>query len=284
MTEPVRRSIAIEAGSMSCLEWEGKHHCTMVFAHANGFNARTYRILLAQLSDSLRLFACDLRGHGFSALPAGPGLAKGWTVFGRDLVALAAQISESPLLLAGHSLGATASLIAATLAPRQVRAVVLVEPVLIPPIDVGNREPSNNLALRAAQRRSTFPSFEAARGAFRGRGIFASWPDDVLDDYLAGGLTDDGAGTLRLACSPEWEAEIFREAPRGIAGIAGHVSCPIFIVRGRIASTASDDQIDEILRLRPDTRVTTIERASHFLPMEMPEPVREEIRRAAAMA
>jgi pimeloyl-ACP methyl ester carboxylesterase len=284
MTRPVRKSIAIEDGSMSCLEWGETHADTVLFAHANGFNGQTYHALLAPLSDSLHIFACDLRGHGFSSLPAVAGLAKGWAVFARDLVALAAEISGTPVLLAGHSLGATASLMAAALAPRQVRAVILVEPVLLPSIDADAREPPNTLALRAAARRSIFPSFEAARDTYRGRGIFASWPDGVLEDYLAGGLIENGDGRLRLACSPQWEAEIFREPPRGIARIAADVCCPISILRGSIASTAVDDSVERILRVRPDTRVTTIERASHFLPMEAPEPVREEIRHAAATA
>jgi pimeloyl-ACP methyl ester carboxylesterase len=282
MIQPVRKSIAVNGGAMSCLEWEETHAATLLFAHANGFNAQTYRTLLAPLSDCFRVFACDLRGHGFSSLPAPEGLAKGWDVFAHDLVALAARISNKPPVLAGHSLGATASLMAAALAPGHIGAVILVEPVLLPPPDADAHEPANTLALRAGTRRNAFPSFEAARNTYRGRGIFAAWPDEVLDDYLAGGLIGDGDGEFRLACSPQWEAEIFREPPRRIARIAEDVSCPISILRGTVASTVADDAVKHILHLRPDTKVTTIEGANHFLPLEAPEPVREEIRRVAA--
>jgi pimeloyl-ACP methyl ester carboxylesterase len=284
MSEPIRKSIAIDGGAISCLEWEESRRETLLFAHANGFNAQTYRTMLAPLSDRLHVFACDLRGHGFSSLPAPSGLAKGWEIFARDLVALAAQLSDTRVLLAGHSLGATASLMAAAFAPAQIRAVILVEPVLLPALDVEAGEPANTLALRAQARRSVFPSFDAARALYRGRSIFAAWPDEVLDDYLAGGLIDDDDGELRLACSPRWEAEIFREPPHGIARIADEVSCPISILRGTIASTATDDAIEQILHARPHTQVTTIEGANHFLPMEDPVLVREEIRRAAAAA
>ncbi|MGH6876036.1 MAG: alpha/beta fold hydrolase [Rhizomicrobium sp.] len=284
MTEPVRRSVAVNGGSMSCLEWDGPAADKLLFAHANGFNAPTYRVLLGPLCDRLHVVACDLRGHGFSTLAVKRGLAAGWTVFAEDLGALAAELSDSPLILAGHSLGATASLIAAARAPAQVRALVLIEPVLMPPFDAGAHPPANNLASRAAQRRSVFPSFDAAREIWRGRRIFASWPDAILDDYLAGGLIDDGDCELRLACSPEWEAEIFREAPRDVAAIAGKVACPITIVRGTVGSTATDEQLDAIQRFRPDTHVIAIANGTHFLPMETPEPVREAIRWAADRA
>ena len=42
------------------------------FAHANGFNALTYRLLLGQLCGGFRIYATDLRGHGHTTLAANP--------------------------------------------------------------------------------------------------------------------------------------------------------------------------------------------------------------------
>ena len=53
---------------MSLLDFgDPKRPVDLVFVHANGFNALTYRTLLAPLSGSLRIWAPDLRGHGGSA-------------------------------------------------------------------------------------------------------------------------------------------------------------------------------------------------------------------------
>ena len=268
---------------MSCLEWAKPGADILLFVHANGFNALTYRMLLAPLAEQLHIMACDLRGHGYSTLPAQPGLVKGWTIFRDDLLSLTEAITESPVILAGHSLGATASFMAAAQSPARVRALVLIEPVFLAPFLAGKSGGANSLAGTAAQRRSVFPSFVAAMDYYRNRGIFARWPETVLADYLTAGLTDNGDGTLRLACAPEWEAEIFRELPFGIATIADAVKCPITILRGTVASTAIDDQLAALLRARPDARVITIEGASHFLPMEQPEHPREEILRTAGL-
>lgn len=268
---------------MSCLEWMRPGADVLLFVHANGFNALTYRTLLAPLAEQLHILACDLRGHGYSTLPAQPGLVKGWTIFRDDLLALTEAISESSVILAGHSLGATASFMAAAQSPARVRSLVLIEPVFLASFLAGKRGGANSLAEMAAQRRSVFPSFAAAMDYYRNRGIFARWPEAVLADYLTGGLADNGGGTLRLACAPEWEAEIFRELPFGIAAIADSVKCPITVLRGTLASTAIDGQIAVLLRARPDARVITIDGASHFLPMEQPEHPREEIRRAAGL-
>ncbi|HTT85533.1 MAG TPA: alpha/beta hydrolase [Rhizomicrobium sp.] len=279
MTEPVCRSIGTIAGPTSCLEWASTGGPHLLFVHANGFNAQTYRMLLAPLSAKFRVLACDLRGHGASTLAAQPARVKGWTVFRDDLLALAGEISKSPVILAGHSLGATASFMAAAKAPEQVRALILIEPVFLAPPPGSRREGSNSLAEMAAQRRSTFPSFDAALDYYHGRGIFRGWPEQPLIDYLTAGLVENGDGTLRLACAPEWEAEIFRELPFGIASIVTQVKCPIAILRGTVASTTADDQVDLIVRARADTDVVTIDGANHFLPIVHPEHTREEIMR-----
>lgn len=278
MREPLRRTVSLGAGALSCLEWESSGP-PLHFAHANGFNAGTYRRLLAPLAEGFHVFACDQRGHGFSTLPATPGLASGWTIFRDDLVALLDRLDTGPVILAGHSMGATASLLAAAAAPDRVRALVLFEPVLVAPSPHAGSNPGPDLASRALKRRRDFSSFEEALVAFRGRGIFKSWAEGMLEDYLRGGLVSAPDGTVTLACAPEWEAACFRETPLHVARIATQVRCPIAIVHGEIASTSLAGEIATVVSARPATRVVSIEGTSHFLPMERPDIVREEILR-----
>ncbi|MGB8363180.1 MAG: alpha/beta fold hydrolase [Rhizomicrobium sp.] len=287
MTDPVRKGLPFPDGAVSCVEWESGGPL-FHFAHATGFNAETYRSLLAPLAARFRVVASDARGHGFTTLPATLDLPNGWTVYRDDLLRILDVLDGGPAILCGHSMGATVSLMAAALRPVRLRALVLLEPVMIPRFGRffrlsarGSRiNPSPNLADRAARRRDRFASFDAALAAYTGRGAFKSWPTEMLSDYLKGGLVRDASdGTVRLACAPAWEAATFRAAPYGIARLARRVSCPIVMIRGTIASMcfASEAALFE----RGGARVVTVEGASHFLPMEYPGLVRDEIKRLA---
>jgi len=289
MTQRTRKDIARDHGCVSYLEWDSTH-MALHFAHANGFNAEVYSTLLAPLASHFQIFASDLRGHGFTTLPLAPDLTKGWAIHANDLNAFLAQVHPGPLILAGHSMGAIASLMVAASHPERVRALVLVEPVLVPPMMfalmrlariAGIRPPVPDMAERAGRRRDVFASFDEAFFAYRGRGAFQSWPEQVLRDYLHGGLIPTGNGTeMRLACSPAWEAANFRAAPPGTARLAGRVRCPMTIIIGENGS-ASKREVDAILRRRKGTRLVRVPGASHFLPMERPDIVRDEIERIA---
>ena len=272
----MRRSIEFAEGSVSQCVWPADAPL-LHFANANGFNAETYRGLLSPLAGEFDIAAGDARGHGFTTLPATPGSARGWTIFRDDLIAVLDRIAPKGAILAGHSMGATASLMAAALRPEKVRALVLVEPVLMPKhVPAGD----NELARRAEKRRDVFASLEEAFTLYRGRGAFKTWPDETLRDYLRGGLVPAEDG-MRLACRPAWEAEDFRSTPSGVSELAGSLRCPVTLIHAA-DGTASPSEVAIFKDLHPAARVVRKEGATHFLPMEFPELVREEIVRIAS--
>jgi pimeloyl-ACP methyl ester carboxylesterase len=287
MIDPVRKTLSLPQGDVSYLEWPANGP-PLHFAHATGFNAETYRSLLAPLAGQFHIFASDARGHGFSTLPADPSHDANWTTYRDDLVEMLDGLRGPPVILAGHSMGATTSLMAAAKRPARVAGVALIEPVMVPwqawlvshlPKFLGlNKMP--NLADRAALRRDRFPSYDAALAAYRGRGAFKSWPEEMLADYLKGGLKFEAAtGDARLACAPAWEAATFRAAAYDVARLARKISCPLAVIYGTINSTCRDGGAAELSRGHPGTRVVKVEGASHFLPMENPELVRAELER-----
>lgn len=273
MSDPHRKSLGLKEGRLSLLEWPGSGP-TFHFAHANGFNAQTYSQLLAPLGGRFSVLASDARGHGLTDLPTVPGSAKGWDLLARDLAETLEQLPAGPIVLAGHSLGGITSMMVAAARPDRVRGLILVEPVLVPEKYPG---PGPALAVMTRKRRDRFASLEDALNSYRGRGAFASWPEGVLRDYLEGGLlpADDG---VRLACSPAWEAEIYADNPVGAAQLASKVNCPITVLYGDTNSTAPDSEVKFIAQ-HATARIVKIPGASHFLPMEKPEVVREEIAR-----
>src|SRR5580698_3783103 len=98
----------------------------LVFLHANGFNARAYRTILAPLAHQLRIITPDQRGHGATTL-ATDRPRTSWLDLKDDLLAFLRAMNIGRVALAGHSMGGTASLLAASETPERVRALALLD-------------------------------------------------------------------------------------------------------------------------------------------------------------
>src|SRR6185503_4150796 len=100
--EPQPRMIPLptRGGAMAALDFgPADRPVDVVFSHANGFNARTYRTILQPLADTLRILALDLRGHGATTLPTQIEGRQGWIEFRDDLLALLAAACAEPVVL-----------------------------------------------------------------------------------------------------------------------------------------------------------------------------------------
>lgn len=294
MTVPVRKSFDFPDGRISFLEWNSRPGApVLLFAHANGFNAFTYRSILAPLAEVFRIIAFDMRGHGMTTLATEPRQIRGWKIYRDDLLNVLAELRDADVVLAGHSLGASASLMAAAEKPLNVKAVVLAEPVLPTPATafrawaartLGREEQMLPRVGPARRRRRDFASREQAVASFRGRGAFKTWPDDqVLADYIEGGTITDGQD-VRLACVPEWEAANFSFFPFGLSSLAGKVTRPLTVLQAEHHSSAEKSELQTMQKAKSDTRVLCVGGTTHFLPMERPEVLREEIVATAARA
>jgi pimeloyl-ACP methyl ester carboxylesterase len=291
---PARRAIKMWEGEVSTLAWEqaGAKAASVHFAHANGFNAQTYRSLLDPLADEMRVYASDLRGHGQTTLAANPKGMRSWRIYRDDMLRLVQELDGKPQILAGHSMGATVSLIAALTRPNWVTGLVLVEPVILPQRflrwmrlvrALGLVDWAFPMVAQAKRRRGIWPTREAMFQAYRGKGAFRSWPEEIVRDYVAGGSLDYiDDRQVRLACTPGWEAANYRAVPPDVWPEIGKLQCPMTLIVGGRRSTCPEPVIEELVAARPDIRVVSVPGASHFLPMECPSVVRSEIRGMAS--
>jgi pimeloyl-ACP methyl ester carboxylesterase len=256
----------------------------LVFLHANGFNARAYRTILAPLAVSLRILAPDQRGHGATTLPTDYPRTS-WLDLKDDLLAFLDAMRLGRVALSGHSMGGTASLLASAEAPERVRALALLDPVIRPPGPLHASPEAigvSPMAEGALRRRRVFPSRAAAVDGYRGRGAFRTWTEAMLEDYVAAGFHDLPDGTVTLACTPEWEVSNYIHQDHDSWAAFEASRCPIRILRAERESPGRLDQGLERLTATGRIRIDTVPGTTHFLPMERPELVREAILEAVA--
>ena len=274
------------AGELNVLDFgAAERPVDLVFVHANGFNAHTYRSLLTPLSGSLRVWAPDLRGHGATSLPADPRGRRGWDDHRDDLIALLDAIDGPPVILSGHSMGATAALLAAAQRPDKVAGLVLFDPVIwsrvtvaafkLPLLDrLASRIP---LVRNALRRRAVFDSRQQAMKAYAGRGAFKGWPEVMLADYLADGLVQTPDGYV-LACDPAWEASNYAAQSHDPWRALKTLDRPVRILKGGAGSTC---HVPERPRGLPHVTVETVPGGTHFFPMLQADVARDALFDAA---
>lgn len=283
--EPRKRATPVDGGEIAGLEFGPQDQpIDIVFVHANGFNAQTYRALLSPLAASLRILAIDQRGHGATTLPADPEGRRSWRDLRDDLIGLLDALDGPPVVLAGHSMGGTVGLLAAAERPERVKGLVLLDPVIMPwlatlyakaPWTSGRLWKRMPMVQGALRRRAVFDSREAAFAAYKGRGAFKTWPETMLADYVAGGLVERPDGKVELACAPAWEASNYAAQAHDPWRAVRQVKAPVRILKAERHSTCHAGP--GFARRGRAVRIETVAGTSHFLPMERPDVARDAL-------
>jgi pimeloyl-ACP methyl ester carboxylesterase len=281
-------------GDFSVLRREpsGAETVTVHFAHATGFNAETYAALLDDLDRSIAILLMDARGHGRSTATADPRKLHSWRPYRDDLEAFIETLPQ-PVVLGGHSMGATVSMELAAARPDLVGGLVLIDPVIVPPAQIpllalartfGLADRIVPIAQMAARRRTEFPSRQAAVENYVGKGPFRTWPREWIERYVEGGTADNEDGTVRLSCDRAWESKTFAMATVNPYRSLRKVRCPITLfAREHSGPPFTRASRDAFMRCRPETRLLVLEDATHFMAMERPEIVVEELERMAEL-
>jgi len=248
--------------------------------HATGFNAQTYRQLLEPLSEHLNVFATDLRGQGHGTIKADPSEFNSWDIYREDFYRVLEHIGQ-PIYLMGHSVGSIISIGGAVKRPDLVKGLILTEPLIPPAAGKIPERPynpiDNPLPEAARNRRSLFPSREAAIESYIGRGLFKTWDRSWIADYIDGGTRLREDGQVELTCAPEWEARSFETAENNPWPQVEKLTCPTLMMYGAVHSTCNPSGVEKYKMLQPGTEAIEVEGTGHFLPMERSELVAQQI-------
>lgn len=288
MNHPEQKFLPFPEGELSYLEWDfaGPEAPIIHFAHANGFNARTYERLLSLLSERFHVYAWDARGHGRSTLPArSEMLQDNWDLYQEDLRRFLEHIGK-PMFLLGHSLGAVVSMELTSRWTRFTRGLMLLDPVILPPrflsviylmkrLGIESRFP---IAAKAVKRTRVWPDLETLRSVYQGRGGFRSWACSAcFDGYLEGGTRRRNDGYIELSCDPAWEARTFSTLSHLTWWRLQNIYVPLTVLYGRDSDTFQAGSARLLPRIVPHARLISVPDSGHFVPMEQPERVLEEI-------
>lgn len=262
-------------------EWVGEGPL-ILFAHATGFHGRCWDRIV-RMFPGRHCLAIDARGHGRSSKPEPPCH---WRTFGRDLTAVAQHWDVRGAIGVGHSMGGHITTQVAALRPETYRALLLVDPTIFPPEYYGSTPPDASFTLR---RRNIWNSPDEMFERFKNRAPFARWHPEILHDYCAYGVLPRN-GEFVLACPPEVEASIYVNSKESDANIYPEIAAvqhPVVVLRAArtrqpynfdlSASPTSPELASHFAR----GREVVLEHASHYIAMEEPEKVAEEIRRLA---
>lgn len=255
---------------------------TIVFSHANGFGASTYRVLFEVWRKAgWQVHALDKFGHD----PKYP-VTSNWPHLRDQLTDFVRREVGGPVVFVGHSLGGYLSLLAACQCPELARAVVLLDSPLV----AGWRAHSLHMAKLsglisrispakvAQRRRHDWPDVDAVRAHFAVKAAFARWDPRVLADYVQHG-TEASASGRSLSFRREVEARIYDTLPHHMPQLMRRhpLKAPAAFVAGTHSVELRQVGLAATKRLTHG-RISWIE-GSHLFPFEHPvETAREVLR------
>ncbi len=261
----------------------------LVFLHANGFHGLAFRTILEPLAKEMNvhILALDQRGHGLSELASNDEKFATFPSFACDLITYLKKHVEGEPVIAGLSMGASAALIAADLAPEKINKVVAFDPVIMPlavrlmmATKPGRRQLRKRvgMAKSARRRRNRFESRETAFHRYQGRGPFKHLSDEALWDYIRDGVISEDQG-VRLACRPDWEATIYTSQSHNMKRYIARAPSSSHIILTPYMKP-SQRWIRKIAHRRPDIKLEYRPELEHFFPLINPDIAITALRKA----
>lgn len=229
---------------------QGSGNARLLFVHGWQADHSVWDDVISKLGPAVRSVAVDLRGSGSSNGARGPHNLER---FAADLRELADAMGSGPLVVVGHSMGATVALRLAVDAPGLVSGLILIAPV---PAGGAGFSPKGADYLRA-----TAGNPAAARKWLSA--MFAGEPDAPVLQRLcdAAGKTPRDAA---LESFESWANANFAEATRTI-------SAPAIVV----APERDNPEMYErkVAALLPNARFVLLPACGHYAIMERPSEI-----------
>ncbi len=252
----------------------------VLLTHANGFPPATYQLAVQPLLEHFHVVSYYARPFWPDCPPA--ETLKDWYVFKEDLLQAIEELKpQGPIRVVGHSLGGVATLYAAVERPELFDRIALLDPTMLPPSYLRKVwwskffgfETRKELVEGALRRRRHWDSREQAFESFKGKPLFRKWSEEIFKAYVEGMTTGDPQGGLKIAYSPDWEAQIYRTIPTDVWKKAALLARPTLVVRGETSNTFLAESEEAFRKAYPQATFAVVPNAGHLVAQEAPGPV-----------
>ncbi|MES2614493.1 MAG: alpha/beta hydrolase [Bdellovibrionota bacterium] len=267
---------------------KAKHN--ILFAHANGIPALSYKILFEKMSTQLNLniFTYDIRGIGKTKIKENTDKKIwSWQTLIDDHVFVFEQLKTKAIgnwVLAGHSLGAWLALLSSE--KLKINQVWLFDPPILEPMTVMQwfivktigRADLNPNSKKVLKRKTRFPSYEEALALLKTKSFMKNWSDELILNYLEGSFAQK-EDHIALRHNPQWEAHLFEEYPA--AAFLGFLRLslsfrrqfnPLFFV-GEKSDTCNPKSKPWVQLFFPRLQWISIQNGTHMFPLELPDQI-----------
>ncbi len=244
------------------------------FFGANGFPPACYTKFLQPLAKEFSISMLWDRALWPDAKKPKPGLK--WIDYTKDLINYLDARNEGPVVGIGHSMGATATLMAAARRPDLFIRLILIEPVIqnlrnvipirILPMFVKRHLEPVRSTLRAPQYWATETE---AINYYRSHSAYRNFNDDNLA-HLVKGLTEPRSGGLKLRYGRDWEVSNYLGLNYLWPSIK-KLHVPTAVLRGKPSLFLSNRDGKKYIRLSNNTLFFSNRDFGHLIPMEAPE-------------
>jgi pimeloyl-ACP methyl ester carboxylesterase len=255
----------------------------MYMAVANGFPPQTYAPLVKPFTTQYRVVSLPPRALWPGEQP--PDVLHDWHMVADDLSQGLEQYDLRDVIAIGHSFGGIASILTAVAHPERFRALVLLDPTIFPQsaMDVMAQMQSDGsirdfpLVQGAMRRKRSWATVEEAYAYFKGKTLFATWPDETVRLYAESGTKAAAEDGVELAWPPEWEAYYFSTLYTKTWDELPKLKLPLLVIRGGDSDTFQAESAEQLRALLPEAAYAEIAGHGHMFPQSAPDETRQII-------
>jgi pimeloyl-ACP methyl ester carboxylesterase len=275
--------INLNGGVFCSIDWDGSGPVAVI-GHSIGFCAGVYTPLATLMTDHFQVLGFDSRGHGRTKTSANPDKLKNWHIFYDDMENFCQHIGR-PVIAIGHSMGGTVSLVVAVRHPELVRALIMIEPGIIPPEWIQRTYLMQKCGLtrlapivsKTAKKQYKWSDRESLRDYLFTNKMFRYWTKAFIDAYIEHMIEDTDTGAVQLRCNPRWEARCIATAPTDIWNYVRKLKTPTLIIYGTQTKTFLPSVIKRFKTEVPHAVFRSFEGSGHNVVMEKPRESTEAI-------